>query len=253
MKLFFIDKYSMLTFLFAGALSVVLFLSGGEGVQSVYSSFGNQVPIYSVETEEKAVSITFDTAWGCEDIPAVLDALQTANCKATFFITGDWADKFPESVKLIFDAGHEVANHGNAHEHFSSLSKQQMADSISLCDDKIRAITGQSEILFRAPYGEYNEILLNVCKETDRYIIQWSKDSLDYKGLSAEEMKKRILPKLRNGDIILFHTGTEQTASALPEILEEIKNCGYSFKTAGELILKDNFKLDHEGRQFSSM
>ena len=250
MKLFFIDKYSVLSFLFAAALSAVLF-SGGENVQSVGSSFDGRVPIYSVERSDSALSVTFDTAWGAEDIDAVLSALKAADCRATFFVTGEFTDKFPEAVKKIHSAGHEVANHSNSHEHFNSLSKQEMCDSILECDKKIRKITGQDEVLFRAPYGEYNKTLLNVCEETERFIIQWSKDSLDYKNLSASEIGKRIMPNLKTGDIILFHTGTENTAALLPGILSEIKAAGFSFLPCGELILKDNYYIDHTGRQFS--
>jgi len=248
MKVFFVDKYSALSFLLVFVLSAALFL-GTDTAEPVYSSFGRQLPIYSVETDEKAVSITFDTAWGNEDIGEIIKVLKEADCRATFFITGEWADKYPEDVKKLFDAGHEIASHGNTHAHFNSLSRQQMADDISECEDKIRAITNQKEVIFRAPYGEYNKTLLSVCEATERYIIQWSKDSLDYTGLNAEQMKERIIPKLRCGDIILFHTGTDNTASALPEILKEMKDMGYTFKPVGELIYKDNFEIDHEGRQ----
>lgn len=248
MKVFFIDKYSALSFFLIGAVCFILF-SNTNTAYSVYSSFGRELPIYSVETDEKAVSITFDTAWGNEDIPKILDALEKADCKATFFITGQWADKFPEDVKKLYMAGHEIANHSDTHAHFNSLGAQQMADDIAECDKKIRDITGQKEVLFRAPYGEYNKTLLSVCKETERYVIQWSLDSLDYTGLSTAEMENRILPRIKNGDIILFHTGTENTADALPEILGKIKEKGYTFKKTSELIYKGNFEIDHTGRQ----
>ena len=248
MKVFFIDKYSALSFFLIGAVCLILFTNTNVAY-SVYSSFGKELPIYSVETEEKAVSITFDTAWGNEDIGKIISVLEEADCKATFFITGQWADKFPEDVKKLHMAGHEVANHSDDHAHFNSLSIQEMTDNIAACDKKIKDITGQSEVLFRAPYGEYNKTLLSACKETGRYVIQWSIDSLDYKGLSTAEMENRILPKLKNGDIILFHTGTENTYKSLPQILNKIKEKGYTFKKAGELIYKDNFEIDHTGMQ----
>ena len=248
MKVFFIDKYSALSFFLIGAVCFILFSNTNEAY-TVYSSFGRELPIYSVDTKEKAVSITFDTAWGNEDIGKIISVLEEAGCKATFFITGEWADKFPGDVKRLYMAGHEIANHSDDHAHMSSLTAQQMADNIAACDKKIRDITGQGEVLFRAPYGEYNKTLLSVCRETERYIIQWSIDSLDYTGLSTAEMEQRILPRLRGGDIILFHTGTDNTAAALPEILSKIKERGYSLKKTGELIYKDNFETDHEGRQ----
>ena len=250
MKTFFVDKYSVLTFFIVIAASFFI-ISFANSSEPVYSSFGNMLPIYSVETKEKAVSITFDTAWGCEDIDAILSALYTSDCKATFFISGKWLSSYPEEAEKIFKAGHEIANHGNAHEHFSSLSNQQMADSINECDKKIKSITGKDNLLFRAPYGEYNKTLVSVCRFMGRYLVQWSIDTLDYKDLSLPQIKERIFQKLNNGDIILLHTGTKNTAAFLPEILREISDKGYKFKTVGELIYKDNFTIDHRGRQSS--
>ncbi|MBQ6558867.1 MAG: polysaccharide deacetylase family protein [Clostridia bacterium] len=248
MKVFLLDKYSAIAFLLIAVFTVTLIV-GMPPSAPAFSQNGRALPIYSVETPEKAVSVTFDTAWGNEDIDAVIDALANADCKATFFITGEWAEKFPNDVKKLHGAGHEIASHSDSHKHFSSLSEEEMIKDMDTADAKLKNLTGADNILFRAPYGEYNETLVLACRKTDRYIIQWSLDSLDYKGLSTKQMEDRILPKLREGDIILFHTGTDNTAAALGEILGKIKAEGYEFKTVGELIYKDNFTIDHEGRQ----
>mgnify|MGYP004475040107 FL=1 len=251
MKVFVLDRFAIIGIILFAAVAAIVFVGASRSAE-VYLARGSEVPIYSAERSDNAVCITFDTAWGNEDMDNILAALRDAHCRATFFVTGTWASEHPEDIKKMFNEGHEIANHSENHKHMNTLSETEMLDEIKKCEDTVRNLTGQSEVLFRAPYGEYSKTLVRLCKNTGRYMIQWSLDSLDYKGLSTEEMKKRILPKLKSGDIILFHTGTDNTASALPEILSEIKSRGFVFLTAWDMIYKDNFTVDSTGRQFQS-
>lgn len=248
MKIFIVCKYTFAAVFLIIAVMITLFLGFGKTL-AVYNSMGENFPVYCVENDKNQVALTFDTAWGNEDIDQVISKLAQYECRATFFVTGEWAEKFPEDIKKLHEAGHEIANHSYKHEHFNALSPEQMEESIRKGEEAIKKITGQERVLFRAPYGEYNKNLVKLCKNTDRYIIQWSKDSLDYEGLSQEKMGQRIFPKLKSGDILLFHTGTENTAAALPYILSRIKNKGFSFSRVGDMIYLDNFTIDHEGKQ----
>lgn len=252
MKIFILDRFAVIGIILLAVTATILCFGVSRSAE-VYLARGSEVPIYSAEREDNAVCITFDTAWGNEDMDDILAALRAARCRATFFVTGAWAKEHPEDIKKMYNEGHEIANHSDNHKHMNTLSETEMLDEIKKCEDTVRSLTGQEEVLFRAPYGEYSKTLVRLCKNTGRYVVQWSVDSLDYKGLSAEEMKKRILPKLKSGDIILFHTGTENTASALAEILEEIKSKGFEFLTAWDMIYKDNFTIDAAGRQFPSV
>ncbi len=248
MKVYFIDKYVIISFLLILIVTVTL----GAGISksaSVAGSADHELPVYSVETSEKQVAVTFDTAWGDEDIDDILKVLDTASCKATFFLTGEWIDKYPQSAKKLFEAGHEIANHTDMHKHLTRISDDEVSREAMLCNVKINSITGGSNNLVRAPYGEYNKKVIRLLKANGFYVIQWSLDSLDYKGLSPSEMDARLLPKLKEGDIILFHTGTANTAAYLPEILSKIKERGFSFSTVGNMILKDNYIIDSSGRQ----
>lgn len=249
MKIYVAKKGHILCVAVILLLSAVMAVFGPYKSAPVQGSVGKNLPIYSVETPEKAVSITFDSAWGNEDIDDIINILKQYGCPATFFVVGDFVQKYPESVKKLYDAGHEIANHSDSHAHYSRLSAEQMKKDMDKCDEKIKAVTGTASPLFRPPYGEYNDTVVEVCRETGRYCIQWDVDSLDWKGLSSEEMKNRILPKIQNGSIILFHTGTDNTASALPDILEAIKEKGFVFKKTRDLIYKENYRIDHQGRQ----
>ena len=131
------------------------------------------LPIYCTQQDEKIASITFDAAWGNADTQELIDILAKHEVRATFFIVGDWADQFPESVKALSDAGHEIQNHSNTHPYMSNLEREDMMEQINGCNDKIEAITGKRPTLFRAPYGDYNNAVIEVCQELKMPCIQW--------------------------------------------------------------------------------
>lgn len=218
-----------------------------DGIKT--STEKDNIPIYCVQTNDKKIAITFDSAWDDADLSDVLKSLSDYECKATFFVVGDFVEKYADRVQEMFDLGHEIANHSDTHPHPNSLSREEMIKEMDDCDKKIKAITGQENVLFRAPYGEYNNLLVQTCKDTGRFCIQWDCDSLDWKGLTSEEIVKRVTSKVKNGSIILLHNGAPNTAEALPNLLCELKNMGYEFVTVSDLIYKDNYYIDHMGMQ----
>ncbi len=171
------------------------------------------------------------------------------DCKITFFVVGDWVDKYGDSVKKISEAGHEIANHSNTHPHVVNLNYQKNCEQIRECCKKVEYITGKKTTLYRGPYGEYNNTVIQAAKAENHITIQWSIDSLDYTGLNEQEMKERILPNLQNGSIILMHNGTKYTASSLNGIIKEIKQKGYVIVPVSDLIYKENSSIDSNGVQ----
>ena len=208
-----------------------------------------KLPIYCVQREDKAVSLTFDAAWGNEDTQQLIDILGRYGVKATFFVVGDWVRKYPESVKALFDAGHEVMNHSNTHEHMPQLSSQQIIDDLNACNDEIEAVTGVRPILFRPPYGDYDNHSIETVCGMKMYPIQWDVDSLDWKDLAASEIVERVTQKVQAGSIVLFHNAALNTPAALPEIIEKLQADGYTMVPASELIFSENYTIDHTGRQ----
>ncbi len=155
-------------------IMVLVALSIGKNDAQMVAKMNRDLPIYCVDTgEEKLVSISFDAAWGNEDSQQLIDILEKYKVKATFFVVGDWVDKFPESVKALSDAGHEVMNHSNTHPHMTQISKEKMKDEIEQCNNKIEKITGKRPNLFRAPYGDYNNDVVQAVRECGCYTIQW--------------------------------------------------------------------------------
>ena len=211
-----------------------------------------QLPIYCVDRDNKCVSLTFDAAWGNEDTQQLIDILAKYNVKATFFVVGAWVDKYPDSVKALHDAGHEVMSHSNDHAHFSQLSASQITDNLNKCNDKIEKVTGVRPTLFRCPYGEYDDHVILAVNSIGMTAIQWNVDSLDWKGISASEIKQRVMSRVVPGSIVLFHNAAENTPEALPSIIEGLIADGYDIVPVSELLLKDEYQIDHTGMQYKT-
>ena len=216
------------------------------------SAVKRSLPVYCVRRDDKKMSVSFDAAWGNEDTQTLIDILAKYNVKATFFVVGDWVDKYPESVKALSDAGHEVMNHSTSHAHFSKLREDEIVADIGKCNEKIADITGKTPTLFRCPYGEYDDHVINAVSSIGMTAIQWDVDSLDWKGISAGEIQNRVVKKAEPGSIVLFHNAAEHTPEALPGILEALLAKGYEIVPISELLLHGDYSIDHTDRQCGS-
>ena len=210
------------------------------------------IPIYCVNRDDNKVSISFDAAWGNEQTETLLKILKEKNVKATFFLVGDWVDKYPESVKLIAKAGHDVENHSDTHPYMTQLSFDEQKSQLAACNEKIKALTGKAPTLFRPPYGDYNNSVVKATKELNMYCTQWDIDSLDWKDPTPAQMVQRITSKLTSGSIILMHNGAKNTPEALPMIIDAVRAEGYEFVPISELILEGDYTTDFEGRMHLS-
>ena len=208
-----------------------------------------QLPVYCVERTDKKIAISFDAAWGNEDTQTLIDILNAHNVHATFFLVGGWVDKYPESVKALADAGNEIMNHSETHPHLAQLSSEQVKDEVNACSDKIEAITGVRPTLFRCPYGEYNDTAITAIRDLGVEPIQWDVDSLDWKGISADEITQRVLKGVKPGSIVLFHNAAEHTPEALAGIIEALQAEGYEFVPISELLLEGDTVIYPDGTQ----
>ena len=209
-----------------------------------------QLPIYSVERTQKVCAISFDAAWGNEDTQTLIDILEKFHVKTTFFVVGDWVEKYPESVKALHNAGHEVMSHSNHHDHYNSLSADQIVADVTASNERISAVTGVTPTLIRCPYGEYDDHVIAAIRSMGMEPIQWDVDSLDWKDYDADTICQRVTSRVRQGSIVLFHNAALHTPEALPAILTCLINDGYTVVPISQLILPQPYTIDHTGRQF---
>ncbi len=208
-----------------------------------------RLPIYCTDRTDQVVSLTFDAAWGDEDTPLLIEILKQHDVKATFFVVGEWVDRCPDSVKALADAGHEIMNHSNTHPHLPTLSREEIAKELNACNDKIEAITGKRPDLLRVPYGDYSNATIETAESLGMYTVQWDVDSLDWKDLSADDITDRVMSRVQSGSIVLFHNAALHTPEALPSIIEQLKAQGYTFCKVSDMIYRDGYNINHEGRQ----
>lgn len=208
-----------------------------------------ELPIYSVERNDKKISISIDAAWGDEYTQDILDTLDKYNVKTTFFLVGFWVDKYPHQVEEIHKRGHEIGNHSSTHPNMSQLSKEQIIKELKETEDKIINITNKKPILFRPPFGDYNDLVIQTAKELGYYTIQWDIDSLDWKEFGVEPVIDRVVKNVSDGSIVLFHNNAKYIKEYLPLIIERLQEKGYEIVPISELIYKDNFQMDNRGRQ----
>lgn len=239
--------------IFAALLVVVVLLAvsinGSTSAQVFFGYAPRKVPIYSVDTSEKQVAISFDAAWGADKTEEILEILDEFNVNATFFLVGFWVDDYIDMVKKIDEAGCEIGTHSNTHPDMVKLDIESVSEELSTSVSKIEAVTGKKVTLFRAPFGSYNNQLLEVAEGMGLKTIQWDVDTLDWKGLSASEINSRVLSKVQNGSIILMHNNSDHVLDGLRLILTTLKNKGYQIGSIGELVYADNYTVDRNGVQ----
>ena len=240
-------KYVLLVLLVTVLLAISF--NGASSAQVFFGYNTKLVPVYSVQTDKKQVAITFDASWGADKTEEIMKILKEYDAKGTFFLVGFWIEKYPDMVKLINDNGFEIGTHSNTHPDLTKLSREAVKLEISTCTDMIEKITNKKIELFRAPYGAYNNTVIEVSNELNLIPIQWDVDSLDWKGISAQNITTRIINNVKNGSIILCHNNSDHILDALPMVLDRLKGQGYEVTSVGELVYKENYTIDRNGVQ----
>ena len=129
------------------------------------------------------------------------------------------------------------------------LSREKIVEEIQSVNKKVFDLTGKTPTYFRAPFGDYDNSLMTALEDLGIVGVQWSIDSLDWKGLSAKDIVARIVPKAKSGDIVLFHNNSDHVLDALPLVLEALKNKGFKFVALSQMVLTENYTVDSQGVQ----
>ena len=208
-----------------------------------------KLPIYSVDRSDNKIAISFDCAYGDEYTDGLLETLKLYGVCCTFFTVEFWVKKYPDKAKKIVEYGNEIGTHSATHPKMSKLSKEEIIKELTSSASAIESVTGIKPQVFRPPYGDYDDLLIETAAELNLYTIQWDVDSLDWKDLSAKQIVNRIVTKTKSGSIILCHNNGLHTLEALPYVLSELKQKGYEFVKISDLIYKDGYEINSFGKQ----
>ena len=218
----------------------------------VFAGLMKELPVYSVQRNDRKIALTIDAAWQDDKTPFILSTLEKYNIPATFFLCGFWVKDYPDMVKAIYDGGHEIGNHSMTHPHMSKLSSEAIVDELEQFETLIDPIIGKRTTLFRAPFGEYNDNVIKTLRENGYEVIQWNIDTIDWKSeRSAQTILDTVLPKLAAGSIILCHNNGYKIEQYLPTLIETALSQGYEFVTVSDLLLSGTTLIDVNGVQKS--
>ncbi len=192
-------------------------------------------PIYSGDANDKEIAFACNVVWGNEYLPEILRILKENNIEITFFIGGDWAEKYPDELKTIYSAGHELGNHGQNHKKQSQLNIEQNKQEILKAEEAIKNATGVKTLLFAPPYGDVNDTVSDSAEALGYKVIMWSIDTIDWNTKDYNKILERVEKNQHNGAIILMHP-TEVTVKALPDMIKSLTTKGYEIVDVSEVL-----------------
>lgn len=240
--------------------TAVLVLSGAIWYTVEYTSVGNSVngtemPVCSVETEEKAAALTFEAAWDEDGTKKVLDILKDCQVQASFFVTGEWARLYPDTVKRIVKEGHDLGSLGETHQNMSRMTQKEQEEEIRSTHKTVEEEVGVKMSLFRPPYGRYGESLIRTARDLGYQTVCWSVDSMDWKDYGAEAVASTVLkdPELKNGAVIRLNSEAKYTPEALPKLIQGLQKEGYQLVPLSKLLYNEPYHLDVTGRQIQGL
>ena len=245
MNLFWVMPLKRILSIAAVVTVVVLTVTLATALPTAEAS--RRIPIYEVE-DDGCVAITFDAAWGADKTRLLADTLHQRSIRATFFLTGFWIEAHPDLVLYLHEKGMEIANHSVNHYHMGEMSAEECLQEIQQVNSAVFSITGVQPRLFRAPFGEYSNTLIETLDRLGMRCIQWNVDSLDWKGLSAQQLTERVLARAAAGSIILCHNNSDHIGEALPTVLDQLTAKGYRFVTVSQLLEGKEGTIDPQGK-----
>ena len=214
------------------ALILIFFISFYNKVDETF----NMDIYYKGNVDEKTVAFACNVDWGNEYIEPMLEIFKDKDIKITFFVTGLWAEKYPELLKSIYEHGHEIGNHGYKHIDYDKLSYERNKEEIIKAHNIIHDVLGIESIYFAPPSGAYNDNTIKAAKDLNYDIIMWSIDTIDWREDSnKEKIIDRVTSKIDNSAIVLMHP-TGETVKALPEIISYLYENGYKIGTISDVV-----------------
>ena len=220
------------------AIALVIAVVGGfaifAGLKVVPTSAVSGV-YYNGDTSSNKVTLMINVYWGTEYLDDMLATLAEKDVKTTFFIGGTWAVLNEDYLNKIYQAGHEIANHGYHHKDHDKLDEQGNLNEISTTHKIIKELLGVDMTLFAPPSGAYDKLTVSCAESLGYHTIMWTRDTIDWRDHDAEVIYQRAIKKAKGGDLILMHP-TEATAQALPRIVDYFQSNNFTLTTVSDNI-----------------
>jgi len=213
--------------------------SGRDPVEDM-EEFIFELTKYTKRVEgKKYIALTFDDGPNMISTPLLLDILDETNVKATFFVLGELAEQFPDVIKRMAEAGHEIGNHSYKHLELPTLSKTKIASQLDYTNLCLLDITGKRPRLMRPPFGSVNKNVVSVASEKDMAVILWTIDPKDWLITNSAAIANKVIKNAEDGAIVLLHDAHKPSALAAKAIIEELKKQDFEFLTVSDLIHMD--------------
>ena len=231
------------------AVAAVLIIVFGVFGSVTASADSSKKPINRVERGDNKIALTFDCAWDASDTDKLLDILNTAGARATFFVTGEFCDTHPDAVRKMSSAGHSVQNGSDKNIHIAGTNINDLIADTNSASKKIETITGKSPAFYRTSYGDTDDKSLTTLEGMGYTVIGHSVDSKDLDDPDPASVRDRVLKAAVSGSVILFHNDTEVTDEALGLVIKELKQKGFELVRIEDLVFTANFIIDDTGTQ----
>jgi peptidoglycan-N-acetylglucosamine deacetylase len=240
-------KAAVFVLLIVGAVIYTQFFMGD--VSGVFSSKADeQMPVCSIKTDVKQVALTIDTAFGNDKTEQILSILDQYNVKATFFVVGVWAQENPDMLKKIIADGHEVQNHSMKHERYPDLQTSEVLSDAQAAQQLLNADTGKNANIIRLPFGAFDDKTIQVLQQNGFVPVKWSVDAEDWKTDDVKTIYNNVISNVKGGDIIMLQNNTAGAEGALKDIIAQLLDKGYEFKTVSKMIPQGALQVDAQGR-----
>lgn len=185
--------------------------------------------------EDKTIALTFDDGPHPTNTMRLLDILDEYGAKATFFILGENASRYPEVVAEIAARGHEIAAHSYSHPDLTTLSYEGVVDELSRTNAAITDACGVWPVCVRPPYGATNDTVSAAIADSGHVEVHWSMDTADWQSRDPVAILGMVQEYAEDGDIVLMHDIHESTIDSIPSVIEYLRSQGFAFKTVSEI------------------
>ncbi|MRH44874.1 polysaccharide deacetylase family sporulation protein PdaB [Aquibacillus halophilus] len=222
----------------AALFSAVFLWVEVESSFSVFSTEENPAALSKGSEKDPNIALTFNVSWGNEKIEPTLEQLKKHQIKATFFVSGEWAERHPDLVKKIKDDNHEIGMMGYRYKNYVEQELEQVRKDLIYAKEIFNKLGYPDTKLLRTPSGHFNPEILELAESQGYKVIHWNVNPQDWKNPGEQQIIDHVMSNTKNGDIILLHASdsVKQTPEALEIILPGLKNKGFEYVTISELI-----------------